>query len=53
MAKLLEQELVVLNVGLKQFCTSLDEQKVKALHVEWRPPAEDDAAIEDLLSGLL
>lgn len=53
MAKLLDQELVVLNVGLKQFCTSLDEQEVKALHVEWRPPAEDDEAIEDLLSGLL
>lgn len=53
MAKLLEQEPVVLNVGLKQFCTSLDEQEVKALHVEWRPPAEDDGQIEDLLSALL
>mgnify|MGYP001540710931 CR=1 FL=1 len=50
MAGLLEREVNVLNVGLKQFFTSLD---VKVLHVEWKPPVEDDEEIDDLLSLLL
>ncbi|MBS5603796.1 fdrA domain protein [Clostridium sp. AF18-27] len=53
MAGLLEREVNVLNVGLKQFFTSLEDQDVKVLHVEWKPPVEDDEEIDDLLSLLL
>lgn len=53
MAGLLDQEVRVLNIGLKQFFTALDDQDVKTLHVEWKPPVEDDEEIDDLLSMLL
>ncbi len=53
MAGLLNCELNVLNIGINSFFTALEKQNIKVLHVEWRPPVEDDDKIDELLKLLL
>ena len=51
--QLLNNPLVVINLGLKKFAESLDEQKIEVLHVDWSPPAGGDQEMIDLLDDLL
>ena len=51
--ELLHKPLVVINLGLKQFADSLEEQKVEVVRVDWVPPAGGDKAMSDLLDQLL
>jgi hypothetical protein len=51
--ELLHKPLVVINLGLKRFTESLEEQKVEVVQVDWVPPAGGDKAMEDLLDKLL
>ena len=51
--ELLRKPLVVINLGLKKFSESLEEQKVEAVQVDWVPPAGGDKAMVDLLDQLL
>jgi hypothetical protein len=51
--ELLHKPLVVINLGLKQFAESLEEQKVEVVQVDWIPPAGGDKAMSDLLDQLL
>ncbi len=51
--ELLHKPLVVINLGLKQFAESLEEQKVEVVQVDWTPPAGGDKAMSDLLDQLL
>jgi len=49
--KLFSKELVVINLGLESFQKDLKEQKVKSMHVNWRPPTEASmklSSLEDL-----
>ena len=51
--ELLHKPLVVINLGLKKFAESLEEQKVEVVRVDWVPPAGGDKAMADLLDKLL
>lgn len=51
---LFESKLNVLNVGLEQFYTTLQQQNVESGHVEWKPRAQGDpelVKIVDVLSS--
>jgi FdrA protein len=45
--------LVVVNVGLRGFADSLEEQAVDVVQVDWLPPAGGDREMIDLLGKLL
>jgi hypothetical protein len=53
MAGILQEEVRVVNIGIREFVQALDEQEVPVVHVDWRPPTEDDEEIEDLLKALM
>jgi hypothetical protein len=50
---LLQQPMVVINLGLVKFAKSLEEQQVEVLQVDWIPPAGGDSEMIDLLDQLL
>jgi hypothetical protein len=52
-AKKMLEELRVINIGLVDFAKSLADQKVKTVHVDWRPPAGGDEALQKILNALL
>ncbi|MBX2825982.1 MAG: hypothetical protein KTR33_14715 [Gammaproteobacteria bacterium] len=49
---LLQQPLVVVNVGLAGFAEELESQAVTCVQVDWVPPAGGDHELADLLSKL-
>ena len=51
--ELLHEPLVVINLGLKMFAESLEEQEVEVVQVDWVPPAGGDEAMVELLDQLL
>lgn len=51
--KLLSGPVVVINLGLKQFGLSLEQQNVEVIQVNWTPPAGGDQEMMDLLDELL
>jgi hypothetical protein len=51
--KLFQEPMVVINLGLKKFAESLEEQHVEVLQVDWVPPAGGDKEMADLLDLLL
>jgi len=52
-ADLLDQTLVVINLGLKGFADSLEEQGVEVVQVDWVPEAGGDDEMIELLDALL
>lgn len=51
--ELLQDPLVVINLGLKKFAESLEKQQVEVIQVDWLPPAGGDKQMMDLLDQLL
>jgi len=51
--QLLHAPLLVINVGLRGFAESLEEQGVDVTQVDWVPPAAGDQKMIDLLEDLL
>ncbi len=51
--ELLQKPIIVINMGLKKFAESLDEQQVEVVQVDWTPPAGGDQEMADLLDQLL
>jgi FdrA protein len=51
--ELLREQLVIINVGLRGFAESLEEQDVEVIQVDWVPPAGGDQEMIDLLEKLL
>lgn len=51
--ELLQQPIVVINLGLKKFSESLEEQQVEVVQVDWVPPAGGDQEMMNLLDKLL
>ena len=51
--ELLQRPMVVINLGLKKFAESLEEQKVEVVQVDWMPSAGGDKEMIDLLNQLL
>lgn len=50
--KLLQSEVRVINIGLQSFARDLENRKTAVIHVDWSPPAVNDACIAYLLSKL-
>lgn len=50
--ELFKQDLGIINMGLRSFAEDLKKQKVKVLHVDWRPPAGGNAKMMGLLNRL-
>jgi hypothetical protein len=50
---LLHQPLIVVNVGLRSFAESLEEQEIEVVQVDWEPPAGGDQEMIELLDRLL
>ena len=51
--KLLNEPVVVINLGLKKFAENLEEQDVEVVQVDWAPPAGGDKELIELLDRLL
>jgi len=51
--ELLNNPLVVINLGLEKFAQYLEDQNVEVVRVEWRPPAGGDQEMIALLDQLL
>ena len=51
--KLLNEPVVVVNLGLKKFTENLEEQGVDVVQVDWTPPAGGDKELIELLDNLL
>jgi hypothetical protein len=50
---LLDEPIVVINIGIEGFAQSLSEQNVEVVHIAWSPPAGGDQEMIDILDGLL
>jgi hypothetical protein len=50
---LIDQPLVVINVGLKDFAMNLELQGAEVVQVDWAPPAGGDSEMIDLLNKFL
>jgi len=50
---LLDEPIIVINLGLKKFSESLDDQSVQVVQVDWTPPAGGDKEVIELLDELL
>ena len=51
--KLLSGPVILINLGLKQFGASLEQQGAEVVQVDWSPPAGGDQEMLDLLDDLL
>ena len=51
--ELLQDGPVVINLGVREFAKSLQDQEVDAVHVDWEPPAGGDTEMAELLEKLL
>jgi FdrA protein len=51
--ELLQDGPVVINLGVREFAESLQDQEVDVVHVEWAPPAGGDTEMAELLERLL
>ena len=50
--QLLNEEVKVVNIGLELFAETFARLGVEAVHVDWRPPAEGDPDLSDMLAAL-
>ena len=51
--ELLHTPMIVINLGLRKFAESLEEQGIEVVQVDWIPPAGGDKNMLDLLNQLL
>jgi len=51
--ELLRNGPVVVNLGVREFAESLQDQGVEVVHVDWAPPAGGDTEMAELLDKLL
>lgn len=50
--KLFQKEIRVVNVGLFDFYSALQDQKIPVVHVDWKPPAGGNKKMQDILARL-
>jgi hypothetical protein len=51
--KLFSGQLIVINIGLRGFAESFEDQEIEVLQIDWTPPAGGDQEMIDLLENLL
>ncbi|MDA4111928.1 MAG: fdrA domain protein [Thaumarchaeota archaeon] len=49
---ILGKRLAVINIGVSTFADDLEEQGVKVVRVDWKPPAAGDKEMLELLDKL-
>lgn len=47
------REIKVINIGVELFAQALQQQGVKVIQVDWRPPAGGDAELRGMLDKIL
>lgn len=47
-----ERELQTINIGLERFHEAVKEQGTKSMQVDWRPPANGDPRLQEILEKL-
>jgi hypothetical protein len=50
---ILEEKLIVINIGLDVFKHSLTQQEVEVINIRWQPPHKPPADLEGILQKLL
>jgi FdrA protein len=50
---ILSGKLVVVNIGLRGFAESFEDQEIEVVQIDWTPPAGGDQEMIDLLENLL
>ena len=50
--ELITRPMKIVNIGIDSFLESLKNQGVEVVHVDWRPPADGDARLMDILDKL-
>ena len=50
---ILSGQLVVVNIGLRGFAESFEDQEIEVVQIDWTPPAGGDQEMIDLLENLL
>ena len=50
--KLLQSQVRVINIGLREFARDMQSANVAVVHVDWSPPAVIDSRISSLLAKL-
>lgn len=50
--KLLQSDIRVINIGLREFARDLEARKTPVVHVEWSPPAARNPKIAELLAKM-
>ena len=50
--ELFQEELKIINMGLKSFNENLKKQNVKSVQVDWKPPARGNKKMLSLLDKL-
>ena len=50
---LFREALVVINLGIDDFGSALEQQGIQVIYVAWSPPAGGDQEMIDLLDELL
>lgn len=51
-SSLFGDELVCVNLGLKVFYEAMQDQHLKSVHVDWKPPAGGDPRLMEILAWL-
>jgi FdrA protein len=51
--KLISGQLIIVNIGLKGFAESIEDQEIEVVQIDWTPPAGGDQEMIDLLEKLL
>lgn len=50
--ELITKPIKVINIGIDSFLESLKMQGIDVIHVDWRPPAEGDSRLIEILDKL-
>ena len=51
--KILSGNLIVINIGLRAFAESIEDQEIEVVQIDWTPPAGGDQEMIELLENLL
>ncbi len=51
--KILSGQIIVINIGLRGFAESFEDQEIEVVQIDWTPPAWGDQEMIDLLENLL
>lgn len=51
--KLFSGQLIIINIGLRGFAESIEDQEIEVVQIDWTPPAGGDQEMIDLLENLL